>query len=131
MGKNFTFDATVEKAPDSEACGIRVDSSDVLSWFGSKGRVPVVVTLAGHPYRSSLSPMGGCHMIPVNAEVRKAAGVRAGDRVPVILIEDALPRTVDVPDDLAAALEKKGARPAFDAMSAHGRAPGGGGTIGA
>src|SRR5579883_1240442 len=111
------FDTTVEKAPDSEACGIRIDSSDVFGWFGRKGRVPVVVTLAGYRYRSSLSPMGGGHVIPVNAEIRKAAGVRAGDRVPVILAEDTEPRTVDVPGDLAAALEKAGVREAFDAMS--------------
>src|SRR5579864_1398376 len=97
------LDATIEKAPDSEACGIRVASTDVQTWFGRDGRVPVVVSLQGYSYRSSLSPMGGAHVLPVNAQVRRAAHVAAGDRVTLRLREDTQPRIVAVPADLAAA----------------------------
>ena len=60
----ITLETTVEKAPDSAACGIRVETSDVVRWFARKSRVPVVATINGYTYRSSLSPMGGCHMLP-------------------------------------------------------------------
>jgi len=39
---------------------------DVQETFGTKGRVPVKGTINGYPFRSSLMPMGGCHMMPVN-----------------------------------------------------------------
>jgi hypothetical protein len=113
----ITLDTTVEKSPDSVACGIRVETADVVRWFGRKSRVPVVATMNGYTYRSSLSPMGGCHMLPVAAEVRAGARVAGGDRVTLTLREDTEERTVDVPDDLARALDKAKARAAFDAMA--------------
>ena len=113
----ITLDTTVEKSPDSAACGIRVETADVVRWFGRKSRVPVVATMNGYTYRSSLSPMGGCHMLPVAAEVRAGAHVAGGDRVKLTLREDTEERTVDVPDDLGQALGKAGMRAAFDAMA--------------
>jgi uncharacterized protein YdeI (YjbR/CyaY-like superfamily) len=57
-------------------------------------------------------------MLPVSAEHREAAGIKAGDEIEVTLELDTEPRTVEVPDDLAAALAAKpGARAAFDALS--------------
>ncbi len=111
------FDTTVEKAPDSAACGIRVETEDVVHWFGRKSRVPVVATINGYTYRSSLSPMGGCHMLPVAAEVRAGARVAGGDRVKLSLREDTEERTVHVPPDLARALAAGGVRDPFDAMA--------------
>jgi hypothetical protein len=37
---------------------------DVRETFGTRGRVPVKGTINGYPFRSSLMPMGGCHMMP-------------------------------------------------------------------
>jgi hypothetical protein len=37
---------------------------DVRETFGTRGRVPVKGTFNGYPFRSSLMPMGGCHMMP-------------------------------------------------------------------
>jgi uncharacterized protein YdeI (YjbR/CyaY-like superfamily) len=57
-------------------------------------------------------------MLPLAKEHRDAAGVKAGDRVEVTLELDSAPRTVDVPDDLAAALAAQpGARTAFDDLA--------------
>ena len=111
------LDTTVEKSPDSAACGIRVETADVVRWFGRKSRVPVVATINGYTYRSSLSPMGGCHMLPVAAEVREGARVAGGDRVKLTLREDTEERTVHVPPDLARGLAAGAVRDAFDAMA--------------
>jgi hypothetical protein len=67
-------------------------------------RPAVAVTINGHPYRMSVGSMGGRCLLPVSAEVRRAAGVAAGDQVEVPLEPDEAPREVAVPDDLAAAL---------------------------
>ncbi len=114
---DITFDTTVEKAEDSAACGIRVETADVVKWFGRKSRVAVVATVNGYTYRSSLSPMAGCHMLPIAADVRAAARVAGGDRVKLTLREDKEERTIDVPGDLANALGSAKLRETFDAMA--------------
>jgi hypothetical protein len=117
MADEISLDTVVEKSPDSVACGIRVETADVIRWFGRKSRVPVVATMNGYSYRSSLSPMGGCHLLPVAAEVRAGAGVAGGDRVTLTLREDTEVRTVDVPGDLGRALDAASVRAVFDAMA--------------
>ena len=57
-------------------------------------------------------------MLPVSAEIRQAAGVKGGDTVDAVLELDTEPRTVEVPEDLSAALAlRPGARERFDALS--------------
>jgi hypothetical protein len=54
---------------------------DVPEIFGTRARVPVRGTINGFPFRSSLMPMGGCHMMPVNKTLRDGARVKPGDTV--------------------------------------------------
>jgi hypothetical protein len=117
MADDITVTTTVEKAEDSAACGIRIETADVIRWFGRKSRVPVIATINGYTYRSSLSPMGGCHMLPVARPVRAGARVAGGDRVKLTLREDTEERTIDVPGDLAQALKTAKMRAVFDAMA--------------
>lgn len=70
---------------------------DVAQVFGMKGRVPVKGSVNGVPFRSSLMNMGDGHMMVVNAELRAAAGCKAGDTVEVIMERDDDARTVEVP----------------------------------
>lgn len=99
------------------ATGIAVPP-DLLDGLGAGRRPRVRATINGYTYRSSVAPMGGAFLLPVSAEVRAAAGVAAGDVVQVELALDSEPRTVTVPDDLAAALDGDPVlRRAFDALS--------------
>lgn len=78
---------------------------EVVASFGRGKRVPVVVTIdGGYSYRNTTAFMGGQFWLSFNAETRRATGRGAGDEVEVSLEFDDAPRTVDVPDDLAAAL---------------------------
>ncbi len=79
---------------------------DVLEFFGTRARVPVRGTINGFPFRSSLMPMGGCHMMPVNQILRKGAGAEAGDIVEVVMERDDEKRTVEPPAVLKKALAK-------------------------
>ena len=77
---------------------------DVPEVFGT--RAPVRGRINGFPFRSSLLPMGGCHMMPVNRTLREAAGVKPGDSVVVVMQRDDEVRTVAAPVVLKKALAK-------------------------
>ena len=61
--------------------------------------------------------MGGENLIGLNKAVREAVGVAAGDTVAVEITVDGAERSVEVPDDLAAALADAGATEAFAALA--------------
>ncbi|MFZ0197900.1 MAG: YdeI/OmpD-associated family protein [Candidatus Sulfotelmatobacter sp.] len=79
---------------------------DVPEFFGTRARVPVRGTINGFPFRSSLMPMGGCHMMPVNKTLRAGVGVEAGDIVEVVMERDDEKRTVEAPAVLKKVLAK-------------------------
>ena len=84
--------------------GIQVPEEIVLS-FGVGKRVPVVVTVdGGYSYRNTISSMGGRYLISFNAETRAATGLIGGDEAEITLEHDTAPRTVAMPDALAAAV---------------------------
>jgi hypothetical protein len=90
---------------------------DVPAVFG-RARAPVSGTLAGHPFRGTIAVYGGRYYLPVNRALREAAGVTPGDAIVVELRRDDSPRTVEPPEDLAAALAADPlARAAFEGLS--------------
>ena len=114
------FHATIALHGKS-ATGIEVPA-DVLAAFGAGKRPKVKVTINGYSYPSSVGSMGGLSLIPVSAEVRAKAGVAAGDEVDVDVVPDTEPRVLQIPADLAAALDATpAARHAFDKLSYTGR----------
>ncbi|NQX33412.1 YdeI/OmpD-associated family protein [Herbiconiux sp. VKM Ac-2851] len=97
--------------------GIPVPESVVTALDRGK-RIPVVVTIGGHSYRSSIVFYTGQYLIALSAENRAAAGVAAGDTVVVGVELDEAPREVELPDALAAALAGDAdAAAAFAALS--------------
>ncbi len=52
-------------SPNSEATFVAVPF-DVPKVFGSRARVPVRGAINGFAFRSSISPYGGVHSLPVN-----------------------------------------------------------------
>jgi bacteriocin resistance YdeI/OmpD-like protein/uncharacterized protein DUF1905 len=90
---------------------------DLEEAFG-RARPPVKVTIRSHTWRTTPGVYGGVGHIVVSRAVKAATGVDAGDRVRVTMELDTEPRTVEVPRDLRAALDREpeSAR-AFDRMS--------------
>lgn len=110
------FTATIELGGKT-ATGIPVPEEVVLG-LGRGKRVPVVVTIGGYSYRSTVAAYNGTYMLPLAAEHREAAGVAAGQEVVVDLEVDDAPREVQVPEDLATALAADGVtQAAFDRLS--------------
>lgn len=99
------------------AMGFQIPPAVVES-LGAGKRPPVRVTINGYTYRNTVAVMGGTYMIGVSGEHRGPAGVTGGEEVDVELELDTAPREVEVPDDLAAALDSvPAARRAFDGLS--------------
>jgi Bacteriocin-protection, YdeI or OmpD-Associated/Domain of unknown function (DUF1905) len=95
--------------------GIEVPDS-IVDALGAGRRAPVVVTINGKSYRSSIAVMGGHNMVGVSAANRQLTGASAGDTLEVELELDTQPRVIEVPEDLAAALEVEPEAKAFYSM---------------
>lgn len=99
------------------ATGIRVPDEVVVA-LGAGRRPPVTVAINGYTYRNTVAVMGGECWIGISADHRERARVAAGDEIEVDLELDTAPRTLDLPADLAAALDAEpAARAFFDGLS--------------
>ena len=112
---SVTFTTTV-RAMTEKATTLPVPAEAVAA-LGTEKKPRVKVSLNGYTYRSTVQVYGGQFSLPFSAADREAAGAKAGDQVEVTLELDLEPRTVEVPDDLSAALSERGMLDAFEALS--------------
>ena len=91
---------------------------DVLDGLAAGKKPAVKVTINGYTYRSSVATVDGRPMIGVSNDVRKAAGVAAGEVVDIDIVLDTEKRTVALPEELAVLLDADPvARAAYDRLS--------------
>jgi len=90
--------------PRGPAAAVVLDDAQVAVVGEGARRFPVVATVNGYTWRTSVARMGGEFLLGLNKEVRQGAGVEAGDEVDVTVELDTAPREVEVPEALAAAL---------------------------
>src|SRR5687768_5240933 len=88
---------------DGSICFIPVPF-DPRPVFG-KVRAPVVVTLNGYSFRSTIASMGEGPCLPLRRSHREAAGLEGNETLTVTLELDEAKREVKVPEDLRRALE--------------------------
>ncbi|WP_334152274.1 YdeI/OmpD-associated family protein [Microbacterium sp.] len=99
------------------AAAILLSDEQVAELGGGKA-FPVAVTIGGRTARLRVARMGGANMIGFSKAVRAELGVEIDQEVDAVIRVDAAERTVDVPAELAAALDADPAlRTAFDALS--------------
>jgi hypothetical protein len=109
-----SFDTTV--AGSGGKTGIEVPAG-VVEQLKAGRRPAVHVTLNGYEYRTTVAVMGGRYLIGVNADVRAATGLSAGDPVTVVLRVASAPREVSMPAELGEALAADPkAKSFFDAL---------------
>jgi len=110
------FRATLREGRGGGAqVALPADASDV---FGTRARFPVRATFNGIAYRGSTMPMGdGTFCVGVTKTIRAEAGIGIGDEVDVTIERDDDERTVDVPAELAAALDASGLTARFEQMA--------------
>jgi hypothetical protein len=101
MGSLNTKTTLLERG---QAAAVVLDDEQVAAVGEGAKRFPVVATVNGYTWRTSVVRMGGEFLLGLNREVREGAGVEAGDQVDLQLELDTEPREVEVPPALAAAL---------------------------
>ena len=100
------------------AAAVILDDEQVAAVGEGARRFPVVATVNGYTWRTSVFRMAGEFLLGLNKEVREGAGAEAGDEVDVTVELDTAPREVDVPEALAAALDADPeAKASFDRMA--------------
>ncbi|MFD5864243.1 YdeI/OmpD-associated family protein [Agromyces sp. NPDC127015] len=103
--------------PFGPATALELTDAQVDALGGGK-RAAVVVGIAGRSARVRLAVMDGRNVIGLSKAVRAELGVDIGDAVEATVDLDTAERAVDVPADLAAALDAEPpARRAFEALS--------------
>lgn len=113
MAEQFT--AIVE--PHEKMRGLEVPPAVVEALGGGK-RPRVVVTIAGHSWRTRIAIMRGRDLIGFSNADRAATGAEVGDEVVIDLELDTEPITFEEPEELSEALDADpAARAAFDALT--------------
>jgi hypothetical protein len=92
--------------------GIEVPE-EILVALGRRRRVKVVATVNGYTYRTSVAPAMGKILMPFSSAHRVASGLSGGEEIEVEIIPDDAPREVEVPVDLATALDAAPGAAAF------------------
>lgn len=111
----FSFDTTLSGFGKNTGIVVPPEAIDAL---GAGKRPPVDVDVNGYQFRNTVGVMKGQSLISVSAAIRKETGLAAGDPISVTLTLNEAPRTVEIPDDFAAALAANpGAEEFFAALS--------------
>lgn len=98
------------------ATAIELTEAQVDELGGGK-RAAVRVRIGDREARLRLGVMGGKNLVGLSKAARAELGVEIGDTVDAEIELDADDRVIEVPTDLASALDAAGAHAAFDALS--------------
>jgi hypothetical protein len=93
---------TAQLQPRGNASAVVLDDDQVAVVGEGAKRFPVVATVNGYTWRTSVTRMKGEFLLGLSREVRDGTGARVGDEVEVTVELDQAPREVEVPEALAA-----------------------------
>ncbi len=110
MSRSTSYETTI--LGFGNHASIEIPEKNLQELGGSK-RAPLKVTLNGYTYQSTATVSMGKCMVVFPTRDREASGVGAGDKVVVTLQLDDGYRHVDVPAELARALEAQRLSQAF------------------
>ena len=109
---------TAVLVPRGPAVAVVLGEEQVAAIGEGAKRFPVVATINGYTWRTSVTRMRGEFLLGLNREVREGVGANAGDSVEVEIGLDPSRREVEVPEALARALDRdQVARARFDALA--------------
>ena len=102
----FEFDSEIMRLEGKIKWNVFYFPCPALEHFGSKGNIPVRITVDGHEFEHMLLPSKNGHYLVYNEFIRRAVGKQLGDIVHVTLERDTKKRELVIPADIEAALQQ-------------------------
>lgn len=109
----YKFDAQIKRLEGKIQWNVLYFPESAIECFGSKGNIPVKITVDGHSFLHTLLPSRNGHYLVYNEFIYHAVGKRPGDMVHVTLEKDDQPRVFTIPSYLETAFENAGVLEAF------------------
>lgn len=109
----YEFDAEIKRLEGKIQWSVFYFPESAEKCFGSKGNIPVKITVDGHPFDHTLLGSRNGHYLVYNEFIRRAVGKEMGDSVYVMLEKDEQPRVFTVPATLETILQDNGVLDAF------------------
>ena len=109
----YEFDAEIKRLEGKIQWKVFYFPESAEKCFGSKGNIPVKITVDGHPFDHTLLGSRNGHYLVYNEFISRAVGKDIGDTVHVTLEKDDRPRVFTVPDYLEPVLKEGGVLEAF------------------
>ena len=109
----FEFESEIMRLEGKIKWNVLYFPHSAAEHFGSKGNIPVRVTVDGHAFDHMLLPSKNGHYLVYNEFIRRAVGKQLGDIVHVTLEKDAKKREVVLPAYIEEALQEAGVLEVF------------------
>lgn len=96
----YEFDAEIKRLEGKIQWNVFYFPESATECFGTKGNIPVKITVDGHPFDHTLLGSRNGHYLVYNEFIRRAVGKTLGDSIHITLEKDVQPRVFTVPDYL-------------------------------
>lgn len=104
----YEFDAEIKRLEGKIKWSVIYFPYQVFEEFGSKGNIPVLITVDGNKFEHTLLPSLNGHYIVYNKFIKQLVGKETGDTVHVTLEKDTAERKYVVSPYIEKALREKG-----------------------
>ena len=112
----FEFDSEIKQLEGKIKWSVFYFPYSALEHFGSKGNIPVCITVDGHAFDHMLLPSKNGHYLVYNEFIKRAIGKNLGDTVHVTLEKDTKKRESVTPGYIESALKGNGLIDVFSAQ---------------
>jgi len=109
----FEFDSEIMRLEGKIKWNVFYFPYPVAEHFGSKGNIPVCVTVDGYAFDHMLLPSKNGHYLVYNEFIRRAVGKQPGDVLHVTLEKDTKRRELVLPVYIETAMKEAGVLKAF------------------
>lgn len=104
----FEFDSEIKQLEGKIKWSVIFFPYSAMEHFGTKGNIPVCITVDGYKFDHTLLPSKNGHYLVYNEFIKNAVGKQIGDTVHITLEKDTKERKYVVPPHIEKALQDNG-----------------------
>ena len=109
----FEFESEIKRLEGKIKWNVFYFPYSALEHFGTRGNIPVCITVDGQPFDHTLLPSKNGHYLVYNEFIKRAVGKEPGESVHVTLERDMKKREFVVPDHIENILKEAGVLESF------------------